>query len=940
MTTPNPELQAALDALSDDGAFDWDAAAAAALNPATRETLDRLRLLAAVACACREPDGDDAHQFPAPPFRWGPLEVVGRLGRGASGEVFRARDPHLDRIVALKLLPTGTHARHTTAAGMVHEGRMLARIHHPHVVSVHGADQADGHVGIWMELVEGRTLEQIVREDGALAVTEAVAIALDLCDALAAVHDAGLVHGDVKAQNIVRTPTGRVVLMDFGAGRDTHRSASGPLTGTPLYMAPEVLAGAPVSVRSDVYALGVLLHHLLTASYPVTATSVQELVNARARRLAIDHGTHTPQALEHVIDRALEVDPARRYRDTREIARAIARAQPASRAGWTNVARASAALVAVSVLAALGWLALERRVSPGVRAAATVPMPTLRRVTLPDVMLMGRPAPDGRWVAVSDLQGNLATLSLEDGRLQQLTTDASLGGESSRFAEFSSVAPDGRSVAYGWSGGEQPYEIRIVALDGTPPRTVLRAADVAGAFPLDWWPDRQSLLLTLQHTNGSASVVRLFHLGQRLVTLASVPGMLPEHASLSPNGQWVAYDAAERGTAGQRDIHVVGADGQAGTVLAPHPANDFAPLWSPDGERLMFLSDRSGALDLWSVAVAGTTLRGVPEVLMRDIGRIRLLGLTSGGTLLHQRLTGAADIYLSDLATPSPTPVADTFVGTNLSPRWSPDGSHLAYASRRGVPGLQGGTTVLVVRNLSTGARREWTPAIRGFTVSDWSADGRHVLLHGFDESWQLGTHAFDLAEDHSSAVLPGAQPAGPGQFTHAGDLLYVDPARRGVLTRSARTGDEAILLDFGTANIEGIVGGAQARGVALSPDERFLAYSGTLLQDGRRIFVLRVLDRERGQTRELARTVAPESLAFHDWTADGQELLVTRRTSDPPQPPVLWRIRVGDGASVKVALSMQGVREVSADPAGTRVAFTAGVATFDVWALDHVVPR
>ena len=509
MTAPDPELQAALDALSDDGPFDWDAAASTASDPTTRETLDKLRLLAAVARACRDDADDVPRSLPDPSFRWGPLEVVSRLGRGASGEVFRARDPRLDRLVALKLLPLGTPARHTTAAGIVHEARMLARVHHPHVVSVHGAEEADGHVGIWMELVEGRTLERIVQEDGPRDTIEALAIARDLCDALAAVHDAGLVHGDVKAQNIVRTPTGRVVLMDFGAGRDTQHGASVPLTGTPLYMAPEVLAGAPVSVRSDVYALGVLLHHLLTASYPVTAGSLAELTQAHARRRTPAHGASTPAALARVIDRALEVDPARRYGDTREMAAALAAALPAPRPTWHAWTRVSAVALSAIVLASIGWLALERRPDcpvawrrwkvdgqragpPSTSPSAPTAAPTLRRIALPAVMLMGRPSPDGTWIAVSDLQGNLARLTVDDGRLQPLTTDASLTDEGARFAEFSSVSPDGQSVAYGWAVAAEPYELRIVGLDGTPPRTVYRSADLRTAVPLDWWPDGQS----------------------------------------------------------------------------------------------------------------------------------------------------------------------------------------------------------------------------------------------------------------------------------------------------------------------------------------------------------------------------------------------------------------------------------------------------------------
>ena len=393
--------------------------------------------------------------------------------------------------------------------------------------------------------------------------------------------------------------------------------------------------------------------------------------------------------------------------------------------------------------------------------------------------------------------------------------------------------------------------------------------------------------------------------------------MLPEHASVSTDGEWVAYDAPEHGSAGHRDIQVVRADGTAGAVLVSHAANDFAPIWSGDGRRLLFLSDRSGALDLWSTEVRDATPRGLPEVLMRNMGRVRLLGLTAAGTLLHQRLTGAADVYISDLTTPSPVAIAETLVGTNLSARWSPDGSAIAYASRRGIRGPQGDTTVLVVRDLVRGTSREWIPPVRGFLVSDWAADGRRLLLHGFDESAQLGLHEFDITNGQSRPALPGTQDTGQGQFTRGGGLLYVNGGRRAVVIRDARSGVESVLLDFTTAKIEGIVGGAQARGVGLSPDERLLAYSGSLLLDGRRVFVLRVLDLDTGVTRELARATTPEVLLFHDWTADGRELLVTRRTSQPPQPPALWRIRVDDGVSVKVALSMPGLRESERDPTG-----------------------
>lgn len=929
MAEADEKVQAALDALSDDRAFDWDAAAGA--DPAARRTLDKLRLIAAVAHACRD-DAMPARPLPDLPFRWGPLMVESRLGRGGSGEVFRARDPRLDRHVALKLLPLGTGDADPAAAGLVREARLLARVQHPHVVSVHGAEHADGYVGIWMELVEGRTLDRVVREDGALPPLDVLAIAADLCSALAAVHDAGLVHGDIKAQNIVRSTHGRIVLMDFGAGRDARVAGDAQVTGTPLYMAPEVLAGAPISVQSDIYALGVLLSHLLTGRYPVMAGTLEELADAHLRRHRADHGPQTPTALAQVIDRALDPEPSRRFADVRAMAAALVGARPVRQPSRLVTATATA-IVAALVLASLGWLAAARRNASSVSGSA----PTLRHVPLPNVMLMGRPAPDGTWITATDLQGNLARLSLLDGRLQPLTTDAATEGEQPRVAGFSSVAPDGRSIVYGWMGPGQPFELRLLDFGAAASRVLWRAADVRGAYPLDWWPDRQSLLITQQHLDGSASVARLFLRDGRMVRLADLPGPVPEHASLSPDGEWVAYDAPERGAEGPRDIHVVRADGGADTIVAAHSANDFAPIWSTDGSRLLFLSDRSGGLDLWSLRLDGTTTRGIPDVMMRDVGRVRVLGLTAGGSLLHQRLGGAADIYLSDLDTPAPTAIADTFVGLNLSPRWSPDASQIAYASRRGAQGPDGGTTVLVVREVGSGSRREWSPPLRGFTVADWSDDGARVLLYGFDQSGALGSHAFDLRSGSTRPVAAAGGASGAAQFTRSGGVLYVDAARRAAVLDAGDGGAQTTLLDFAAAGIEGIVGGIQARGLVLSPDEQALAYSASVVDGARRAMVVRVLDRRTGRTRELARAAAPESVVLHDWTADGEEVIVTRRTPAAPRHPSVWRIRADTGTSTEVALPLEAVRDISAAPTGQRITFAAGIATLDVWALDLV---
>ena len=149
-------------------------------------------------------------------------------------------------------------------------------------MQVYGAEQHDNRVGLWMELVRGESLEQTVQTRGPFGAREAALVGLDLCAALAAVHGAGLLHRDVKAQNVMRESGGRLVLMDFGTGEEL--AGTNRLVGTPLYLAPEIFRGQRASVQSDLYSLGVLLFYLVTGKFPVTAGSMEQLARAHAHR--------------------------------------------------------------------------------------------------------------------------------------------------------------------------------------------------------------------------------------------------------------------------------------------------------------------------------------------------------------------------------------------------------------------------------------------------------------------------------------------------------------------------------------------------------------------------------------------------------------------------------------------------------------------------------
>jgi serine/threonine-protein kinase len=249
---------------------------------------------------------------------WGPLVIIEKIGRGSFGDVYRAWDPRLDREVALKLIPE-TASGADAASPVVEEGRLLARVRHPNVLTVYGAERIDGRVGIWTELIDGETLAAEVSRRGPLDPAEAARIGVDVCRALEAVHRAGLLHRDVKAQNILRDADGRPVLGDFGTGIDINEQAAvtePQIAGTPLYLAPEVIDHEPPSIGSDLYSVGVLLYFLVTADYPVRGRTLAEIRQAHAAGTSIPLRTKRPDVPEgfaDVVDALLTREASRRY---------------------------------------------------------------------------------------------------------------------------------------------------------------------------------------------------------------------------------------------------------------------------------------------------------------------------------------------------------------------------------------------------------------------------------------------------------------------------------------------------------------------------------------------------------------------------------------------------------------------------------------------------
>ena len=308
--------------LADGQSVNW-AEVEAELDPAL---LAGLRQIAALAggfgAVATEPVPPQSDTLPAgTPF--GPLAIVDVLGRGAYGAVYRARDPQLDREVALKVLGHPTLSR----AELLREGQLMARIDHPSVLKVFGAVEDNGQVGFACELMPGESMEEWLTRQSTFGAHELIAVGSELCAALCALHRGNVLHGDLKPSNVLRHADGRWVVADFGSSQFAHDAYGS--SGTPLYMAPERFRHQAPTPASDQYSLGVLLFRLATRRYPFEAETTIELEskhNAVDRHRLLDLRPDLPRALVAAIERALAVDPTRRFASLGAMAEALSEA--------------------------------------------------------------------------------------------------------------------------------------------------------------------------------------------------------------------------------------------------------------------------------------------------------------------------------------------------------------------------------------------------------------------------------------------------------------------------------------------------------------------------------------------------------------------------------------------------------------------------------------
>ena len=600
-----------------------------------------------------------------PPERIGGYEVVGVLGTGGMGEVYRAVDVRLHREVAIKVLPAALTADPERLARFEREAQVLASLNHPHIAQVYGLDESGSAPALVMELVDGPTLAQLLgaEEHAPLTLTRALTIARQVADGLDAAHEKGIIHRDLKPGNVALTPDGDVKILDFGVAKSLAErpSVEGPapmatgagvVLGTPAYMSPEQARGLPVDKRADVWSFGCLLYELLTGRQPFAGATNSDTLAAVLERdpdMTI-LPPQTPPAVQALLRHCLQKDPKRRLRDIADARLALDDVLdgPADARVPASVQAAGSTRGRRAILGPMLWLLT----GIGVTAAA--------------VLIATRIGP--RAAPADEPRRTIASIVLPRG-LHLSGSGLQAQGSEGRFA----VSPDGRKL------------VLVAAEESRRPRLWVRDLASAALQPLPetegasspfWSPDSESIG---------------FIAGGRLKTLRLAGGSpTTVHPAGFRYGAWSRDDLILFAPAGRSPLHTVPALGgtpKAATTLdqAGGEVQQEDPAFLPDGRRFLYSSmgGPSGALDQRGISLASLDAPGQARLLVPGATQPRYANghvfFVQNGTLLAQPLD-ATNGALRGAPVPLVEDVTLSIVGaTGSTAAYSVSDSVLAY---------------------------------------------------------------------------------------------------------------------------------------------------------------------------------------------------------------------------------------------------------------------
>ncbi|MGQ0734020.1 MAG: protein kinase domain-containing protein [Acidobacteriota bacterium] len=718
----------------------------------------------------------------------GPYRVSALLGAGGMGEVYRAMDTKLGREVAIKVLPQEVAGDAQRLARFRREAQVLASLNHPNIAAIHGLEEAEGRPFLVLELVEGEDLAaRIARQR--VPVDEALAIVLQIADALEEAHAKGIVHRDLKPANVKLTPAGKVKVLDFGLAKayageaaigttadprlsptlSRHVTEAGLVLGTAAYMSPEQARGRPVDKRADIWALGVVLWEMLTGSPLFTGDTLSDVLAAvLTREPDWASLSNLGPALTIALKRCLSKDPRRRWHCAADFAQALDDASmPAAHArvglglvaaSWKRVALVSIAIAVTAVVAAA---IVFFGAPPTAGPVAAAPAWTFRPLTQgAGLEVQPTISPDGRLVAyASNADGDWDIYLVRVGGGNPINLTANSPDDDYHPA----FSPDGERIAF--RSERDGGGTFLMGATGESPRRVSNAG-----FNASWSPDGTRLVVAsegIRESFGRETSSPLLVVDIATGSVREIGGDDAVQPAWSPQGHRIAFWGLWPIGSGRPDLWTIAPDGSGKVRVTDDVSFDTSPAWSPDGRFLWFASDRGGSLNLWRVAIDEVTgaVLSEPEPVTVPSGWAGQLSLSADGrgfvfTALDRRNNLERIAFDPNRGLVTGAPVALTRgsrIFSSLSP--SPDSRWIALSSFGTPDGVflmprDGGE----IRQIVEGDSKQVM----------WRPDGRQITFlsdrGGTAQIWSVrpdGSALTQLTNAEKGAALPIWSPDG-----------------------------------------------------------------------------------------------------------------------------------------------------------------------------------
>jgi eukaryotic-like serine/threonine-protein kinase len=701
--------------------------------------------------------------------------IIEKLGEGGMGVVYKAEDTKLRRTVALKFLPHDLESRESERARFLQEAQAAAVLNHPNICTVYDILEHDGEQFIVMEFVDGKTLRRMVPIENLQA---AVTYAVQIGEALQEAHAKGVVHRDIKTDNILVNSKNQVKVTDFGLAKlrgSIKLTKTRSTVGTLAYMAPEQIQGGHVDARADIFSFGVVLYEMITGRLPFQgeheAGIMYSILNEEPSP-AEQHRTGLPSEILHVLQRALEKSPDERYQSVAEmvidlrrihrqstrVSRPLEVSRPPGIPVDQDVTRGSAppavkkrwavlVPVAVVLVAAAVWFIL-RISSPSSIAGKLNPNMSFRVVQIPfsQISYPGL-SQDGNWIAFPAADANRRwdvyfMNSGTNGEARRVTRDSSIA------MNTADVSPDGGRIAYDRgnirSGRAEVAVIsslggvsKLIAPVGVLPRWNPSGDRVGFVRGLGTFAPSASGKLELWSVKPDGTDAR-----REFIDSASVPGRFS--FSWSPDGRYVAWIVSFRDGSQELVVREL-ATGNIRQLTFDRKSIDEV-CWTHQGE-IVFSSNKSGNMNLWMISVSGGEALQITRGSGPDFG----MKISADGTrLLYYQQRTVSNIWIAGLDGSNPHPL--TSEDRRLThPALSPDGRMVVFEIWG--TDLARQESSIAVMNLDGSARREITSGDGIAQSPQWSPDGTWIafLTHGPGEP--VDSSRLEVVD----AVNPGA---------------------------------------------------------------------------------------------------------------------------------------------------------------------------------------